>query len=351
MHAMRKPHDHPPRKVIVATSIFPHYGAWNGLERRLETLCDMIDRKVEISRETYGRGTDLILFTEHAVTGGSGTTAAEKAHPLDGKILDTLAAKARTHNTNLCVPMHLDEDRDAGIFTNSVIILNRRGDVAGIYRKIHPVNGYACVGQDPQVLESGITPGKTATPVELDVGRVGVQICWDMCYDDGWELLAQNGAELVLWATAAPRTLTPAMRAVQNRYWIVTATPRDNASIFEPATGQPLAQVHPPATMLVEQIDLSWLYLFWSPDLKNGKAFTDAFGEKVGYHYIAQEDCGLFWSNDPNRTIGDMCREIGIDPDYNRVAHAGCLAENARGKPVHWHTHPACEPAPAPARA
>ena len=324
-------HDRKPRKVIVATSIFPHYGPWTGLDERLTTLCGMIDAKNTIARRRYGRGTDLIVFTEHAVTGGSGTTAAEKAQPLEGQILDTFAAKARQYATNLALPMHLEEDRAAGIFTNAVVFIDRLGEVAGIYRKIHPVNGYAACGEDEAVLEGGITAGSEVGVVDLDFGTVGAQICYDMCYDDGWQVLQDKGAELVVWASASPRVFAAAMRAARGRYWVVTATPRDNASVFEPVTGNTAAQVRPPRMLLVHELDLSWLHMHWQPELRDGQVYRDAFGDDVGFQYVAEEDCGLFWSNDPHRSIGEMARQIGIDPDYDRVEHCRILEQAARG--------------------
>lgn len=324
-------HYQPPRKVIVGTSIFEHYGPWSGLDERLEALCGMIDEKNRISREKYGRNTDLIVFTEHAVTGGAGSAPEVKAHPLEGRIGDTFAAKAREYNTNLCLPMHLEEDRDAGIFTNSAVFLDRQGELAGVYRKIHLVNGYRSTGGDENVLEGGLAPGKEANVIDLDFGRVGAQICYDMTYDDGWQLLRDKGAELVVWPTASPRAFGPAVKAALHGYWVVNATPRCNASIFEPLTGQAIAQVRPPETLLVHEIDLSWLYSCWLPELRDGAILSEQFGDKVGYHYLAEEDCGLFWSNDPEQSIGEMFKAVGIDPDYDRPEQCRVLQERARG--------------------
>ncbi len=324
---MTAPHDRLPRNVIVGTSIFPHYGPWKGLEQRLATLDALIDEQDATARSRYGRAADLIVLTEHAVTGGSGRTAAEKAHPWQGAIEDFFAAKAQSIGSNLCVPLHLEEDRAEGVFTNSVVYVDRKGRQAGIYRKLFPVNGYASLGGDTEVLESGITPGRTANVVELDFGRVGTQICWDMMYDDGWKELADAGAELVVWSTASPRAFAPAVKAATHGYWVVSATPRCNAGIYEPVTGETAARTLPPRMTLVHEIDLSWNYAHWSPILRDGAALTERFGEMVGHSYKAEEDGGLFWSNDPARSIGDMFREIGIDPDYNRVAHCRQLRQ------------------------
>lgn len=324
-------HERSPRKVIVGTSIFPHYGSWDGLSARLETLCGMIDAQCRMAHEIYGRNPDLIVFTEHAVTGGAGATAAEKAHRIEGRVLETFAAKARQFGTHLCLPLHLEEDRAAGVFTNAAVFLDRRGDIAGVYRKVHPVNGYASLGGDERVLECGITPGSEVNVVDLDFGRVGAQICYDMTCDDGWRLLQEKGAELVVWPSASPRAFAPAMKAALHGYWVVSATPRCNAGIYEPLTGQPFAHVRPPETLLVREIDLAWLYVPWLPELREGALLADAFGDAVGYHYVAEEDGGLFWSNDPSRSIGDMFRAVGIDPDDDRPERCRRMQEESRG--------------------
>lgn len=322
-------HHRKPRKVIVAASIFPHGNQWEGLAARLETLCGMIDAKNRIARETYGRTTDLVVFTEHAVTGGAGKTAAAKSRPLDGAVLDAFAAKARQYETNVAVPLHLEEDRKNQVFYNAVVFLDRRGEVAGIYRKIHPVNGFA--NGAPEVLEGGISVGREANVIDLDFGRVGAQICYDMLYDDGWELLAEKGAELVVWASVSPRVFGAGLRAAQHGYWVVTATVRDNASILEPVTGNVAAQVRPPGNLVVHELDLSWYYSHWTPAMHRGSALTQAFGDRVGVHYVDEEDCGLFWSNDPERSIGEMLEAVGVDPDYDQVEHCRRLQEAARG--------------------
>jgi hypothetical protein len=160
-------------------------------------------------------------------------------------------------------------------------------------------------------MEGGMTPGREARVLECDFGRLGIQICFDMEFDYGWEQLARQGAELVAWPTQSPQTAHPASRAMRHGCYIVSSTWRDNASIFEP-TGKIMSQIKPPAQILVEQVDLSYAILPWSPQLQQGEALRKKFGDRVGFRYYPDEDCGLFWSNDPGTTIGQMLRSIGV---------------------------------------
>ena len=72
---------------------------------------------------------------------------------------------------------------------NACILLDRQGKVAGIYRKVY------VVADDANVLEGGALPGKDFPVFPCDFGKLGIQICFDMSYDAGWETLARKGAE------------------------------------------------------------------------------------------------------------------------------------------------------------
>ena len=131
---------------------------------------------------------------------------------------------------------------------------------------------------------------------------------------------------MVAWPTQSPQTSQPAARAKQNHYYIVSSTWRNNASIFEP-TGKIVSQIKWPASektveagnlvapednTLVQELDLSYAILPWSPQLQNGAALREKYGEKAGSRYYEDEDRGIFWSNDPGVTIGDMMRSLGL---------------------------------------
>ena len=120
----------------------------------------------------------------------------------------------------------------------------------------------------------GASPRAEDYPVfDCDFGKLGIQICWDIQFDDGWASLAEKGAEIVAWPTASPATAQPASRAARHRYYVVSSTWREDATVFEP-TGLVAAQVEPPGKVLVHQLDLSYAVLGWSAPLDNGKALT-----------------------------------------------------------------------------
>ena len=175
-------------------------------------------------------------------------------------------------------------------------------------------------------MEHGCTSGKEVPVFQCDFGKLGMQICYDMDFDYGWGELARKGAEIVAWPSQSPQTSQPACRAKHNHYYIVSSTWHNNASIFEP-TGKIVSQVtwamrddkvkvgnlNPPEdNILVQELDLSYAIVGYSRALQRGEALTKLYGDKVGYRYYQDEECGMFWSNDPHMTIRQMLRGMGL---------------------------------------
>ncbi len=276
-----------------------------GLEKRLDELTGIVARMGEESERKYGRGLDLAILPETAVTGEAGGDALSRSVPYEGPLGEAFARAARKHNCYIVVPTYLRE-QDGKSCSNAALLIDRKGGLAGIYRKVHLV-----VSVDGKTMEGGSTPGREVPVFECDFGKLGIQICYDIEFDRGWQELARKGAELVAWPTQSPQTAHPPARAMQQRCYIVSSTWRNNATIFEP-TGKIAAQLRPPGQVLVQEIDLSYAILPWSSKLRNGKALEEKYGARVGYRYYEDEDCGIFWSNDPVTPVRQMIQTLGL---------------------------------------
>ncbi len=320
-------YDPGPRKVVVGTTVYSIFKGWSGLEERLAELGDLVDRMAEQAGERYGAGLDLAVLTEYAVTAGRPGDAAAVALDLDGPVRDYFSDKAREHSTYIVVPMILAEDRERGIFTNTAVLFDRTGEVVGKYRKLFPV-----AAPDETVLEGGLTPGTEAPVFACDFGRLGIQICYDMSFDDGWDVLAEQGPELVVWPSASPQTIAPAGRALDLHAYLVTSTPRNNATIFDPL-GMIVRQIEAGGStseaseVMVEQIDLDFEVISWQSRLRNGAIFDEHYGDRAGYRYSPREDGGVFWSNDPEKPIDAMVDELELERGPDALARNRKLRE------------------------
>jgi predicted amidohydrolase len=319
---VRSTSDTPPRKVIVGTVMQDFWGKYPGLVPRLDQLAGLVGRAVEQSRQKYGRGLDLAILPETAITGECATDAAAASVPLEGPLRDVLGRAAREHRSYLVAATYLLES-DGKRCSNAAILFGRDGNVVGIYRKVHLV-----VPPDSETMEGGSTPGNTVPVFDCDFGKLGIQICYDIEFDSGWNDLAWQGCEIVAWPSQSPQTATPAFRARERQFYIVSSTWRSNASVFEP-TGRIAAQIRPPENVLAYELDLSYAILPWSAKLKNGAALRQKYGDAVGFHYYEEEDRGLFWSNDPRTTIRQMLRSLGLEEQREQFARVAKVYRNA----------------------
>lgn len=308
MAALQRPSSssRPPRKVIVGTVMQSYWEPHPGLTTRLTQMTTNVESMQAESQRSYGRGLDLAILPEVALTGETGRDVADTAVPLEGEVRTTFAAVARKHHCYLVAPTYLKESGPGARYSNAAILFGRSGEVIGAYRKVHLV-----VSEDGRSLEGGCSPGQDVPVFDCDFGKLGIQICYDMEFDYGWNQLASNGAELIAWPTQSPQTSQPAFRAMQNRCYIISSTWRHNASVFEP-TGKIPAQVLPPGSTLVHQLDLSYAILPWQRRLQKGEALRKKYGDRIGFRYYEDEDCGIFWSNDPQFSVAEMARSIGV---------------------------------------
>ena len=120
----------------------------------------------------------------------------------------------------MVLPMY--ESVQPGLYFNTAAVIDADGTYLGKYRKHHI----------PQVQgfweKFYFTPGTEGYPVfDTAVGRVGVYICYDRHFPEGWRILGLNGAEIVFNPSATHRGLSeyiwrleqPAA-AVANMYYV-----------------------------------------------------------------------------------------------------------------------------------
>ncbi len=302
-----------PRKVIVGTMMQPFWGKHPGVEARLRQLTDAVDGMAAEAKRLYGRGLDLAILPETSVSGEADGDAWTRAVEWDGAMGQAFGDAARRNRCYLVAATYLREAGGGKRCSNAAVLVGRDGRQAGIYRKMHLVPS-----ADGKSLEAGCTAGASAPVFGCDFGKLGIQICYDMEFDRGWQELARGGAEIVAWPTQSPQRAQPCARAAEQRCYIVSSTWRNNASIFEP-TGKIAAHIET-GQLLVFEIDLSYAILPWSSALRNGKALRERFGDKVGFRYYEDEDLGIFWSNDPNLPVKRMYEGLGLREAHEELA-------------------------------
>jgi N-carbamoylputrescine amidase len=91
----------------------------------------------------------------------------------------------------------LFEKRAPGLYHNTAVVIDKDGNIAGKYRKMH-------IPDDPAYYEKFyFTPGDMGFhPVQTSIGKLGVLVCWDQWYPEAARLMALQGAEVLIYPTA-----------------------------------------------------------------------------------------------------------------------------------------------------
>lgn len=117
------------------------------------------------------------------------------AETLPGESTQALAKVAKAKKVVVVVPVF--EKRAAGLYHNSLAVLDADGSLAGIYRKMH-------IPDDPQFYEKFyFAPGDLGFKAfATRFGKIGTLICWDQWYPEAARLTALQGAEILFYPTA-----------------------------------------------------------------------------------------------------------------------------------------------------
>jgi N-carbamoylputrescine amidase len=117
------------------------------------------------------------------------------AEPVPGPTTEALAETARKLGVVVIAPVF--ERRAAGLYHNSVAVIDADGKMVGLYRKMH-------IPDDPAYYEKFyFTPGDLGFPsFETSKGRIGALICWDQWYPEAARLSALGGASILFYPTA-----------------------------------------------------------------------------------------------------------------------------------------------------
>src|SRR5690606_38691400 len=123
------------------------------------------------------------------------------AESVPGPTVERFSALEAELGTVVVLPVY--EEEQPGVLYNTAAVIDADGRYLGKYRKTHipHVRGFW--------EKFYFRPGNMGYPVfDTAVGRVGVYICYDRHFPEGWRALGLNGAEIVLNPSATSRGLS-----------------------------------------------------------------------------------------------------------------------------------------------
>jgi beta-ureidopropionase len=185
----------------------------------------MIEKAVKYARDAAAQGARVMCFQELFSSPYFCQVQDDEhfgyAEPIpDGPTTRLMQDLAK--ETGMVVVVPIFEEEDAGFFYNTAAVVDADGTYLGKYRKTHipHVKGF--------FEKYYFRPGNLGYPIfDTAVGRVGVYVCYDRHFPEGWRALGLKGAKIVFNPSATSRGLSmylwnleqPAA-AVANEYFV-----------------------------------------------------------------------------------------------------------------------------------
>ncbi|MHB1688092.1 MAG: carbon-nitrogen hydrolase [Ignavibacteriaceae bacterium] len=119
----------------------------------------------------------------------------ELAENIPGETTKAISEIAKKKKVVVIVPLF--EKRTFGIYHNSLVVIDRTGEIIGLYRKMH-------IPDDPAFYEKYyFTPGDLGFKnFQTSFGKIGALICWDQWYPEAARITSLMGASILFYPTA-----------------------------------------------------------------------------------------------------------------------------------------------------
>lgn len=218
-----------------------------------------LERFGEFARQAGLQGADIVCLPEGMTLVGTGKSYIEAAEPVPGPTTTYLGKIAREQEMYIVAGIL---EREGDLVYNTAILLDRKGELAGKYRKV-------CLPREE--IEGGVSPGYDFPVFDTDLGRIGIMICWDVTFPEPARALALQGADIILLPIWGGNFNLAKARAIENQIYLVSSTYDADmrTGIFD-LEGNLLAEGSEEQPVVVVEVDLKQQKLWpWLGEFKN----------------------------------------------------------------------------------
>jgi len=173
-----------------------------------------MDDTFEMLEEAGKRGSDLAVTIEginqHLRWADMRWPFPEVYEGLDGPLVRRFCECAKKWQMHIVAGLYLTIDEKT---YNCAVLIDDEGNVVGVHRKIH-----LPAGEEYQV-----SHGDRIEVFDTKLGRIGMQVCWDMQFPETARIQALKGADLLVLPTWGWENIYGLSRAYENSVYIAAA--------------------------------------------------------------------------------------------------------------------------------
>jgi predicted amidohydrolase len=239
----------PPRRIVRAMTIYHRPSGTKSAAASVEQFCRLIESAAP-------QKPDVVCLPEGITIIGTGKSYAEVSEPIPGPTTRTLGEVAKKLRCYIVAGIY---ERVGGVIYNTAVLVGRKGELVGAYRKTHLPR---------EEVEGGLTPGDSYPVFDTDFGKVGLMICWDVQFPEPCRALALKGAEVILLPIWGGSDILAKARAIENHVFLITSSYDMQTFIVDP-TGKVLAEASKGQPVALAELHLDRKILQpWLGDMK-----------------------------------------------------------------------------------
>lgn len=227
----------------------------------------------------------------------------EEYHRFRGdQLLDFFADLARRHRCYIAYPSaRLAAD---GSWRNSTRLIDREGNVAGIYDKNYPTIG--------DMTRNRTVAGRHAPVVETDFGRVAFAICFDLNYHEFLERTAVQRPDIILFSSYYHGGLMQEYWAYHCRSYFVGSIAGTENAVLNPA-GSAVARSTDYFHRVTATVNLDYQVVHLGYNEEKLRQLKDCYGSGVTVFDPGHLGAVLLTSERDDVTSEEMIRRFGIE--------------------------------------
>jgi len=252
---------------------------------------------------------DLIVLPEacdrYAGFGADEESRGEYYRTRGNRFRDFFAQMAKQQRCNIAYSAQIQ--MEDGYYRNATFLLDREGGIAGVYKKNHMVI-YECKLDGPF---PGLC-GKDAPIVELDCGRVGCSICFDLNFEELRRRYMAQKPEIMLFSSMYHGGFHQQVWAYECRSWFAGAVAGQDCRIINPV-GEVIASSTNYFPYVTATVNLDYAVCHLDFNWQKFRAAKDKYGSKVGFRDPGKIGAALLTSETDEFTVWDIVREFDIE--------------------------------------